>query len=131
LIGIDTNVLVRYIMQDDVSQAELAGRFFNSLDTSDPGFISLVTLAELGWVLGRSFKLKRLKIVHAQEKLLNSEQLMVELDPLVREALELFQQGNADFADCLIAKCSEAAGCDSVVTFDRKAAKSLRMKLLS
>jgi len=101
-----------------------------SLATADPGFISLVTLAEFCWVMNRKYKFSRDKFVKALLTLLNSQELLIEVDPVVREALELFDQSNADFGDCLIDRCSSAAGCDSTVTFDRKSAKALGMRLL-
>jgi predicted nucleic-acid-binding protein len=131
LIGIDTNVLVRYITQDDQRQSESANTFIESLTKSNPGFISLVSLVELCWVLNRGYRLSRAQFILALWTVINSEQFLVEVEWLVREALQLFEQGNADFGDCLIVRCAQTAGCESIVTFDKKAAKSLGMQLLS
>jgi predicted nucleic-acid-binding protein len=130
LIGIDTNVLIRYITQDDPHQSKIANRFIESLSKVNPGFISLVSLVEFCWVLNRSYNLSRQEFVRALLTLAKSESFIIELEWLVRDALSLFENSNADFGDCLIAKCVQVAGCNSVVTFDRKAAKSLGMKLL-
>jgi predicted nucleic-acid-binding protein len=130
LTGIDTNILVRYVIQDDPRQSSIASSFLDSLAAENPGYITLVSLAELCWVFLQRYKLPRTSFTHSVESLLASEEIEIESESIVRQALSLFNQSNADFADCLIAGCSRAAGCDAVVTFDKKAAKSTGMTLL-
>ena len=131
MIGIDTNVLIRYVIQDDPRQSAIASAFLDSLTPENPGFITLVSLTELCWVLIKRYKLPRTGFTRALDSLLASEEMEVESESIVRQALSLFIQSNIDFADCLVAGCARAAGCSSVVTFDRNAAKTLGMKLLS
>jgi predicted nucleic-acid-binding protein len=130
LIGLDTNVLVRYITQDDPDQTKIASSLIRSRTADSPGYVSLVTIGEPYWVLRRSFKTPRVGILVAFEALLHSEELVIQEGRLVEEALMRAILGNADFSDCLIECCSRAAGCTAVYTFDRKAAKSAGMQLL-
>ena len=131
-IGIDTNILVRYILQDDLAQAARASRFIDSLSKNSPGYITLVTIAELFWVLDRTYRLTRSQFVLAMDELLDSEGIEFQDEFRVVEAINLFiRNATADFSDCLIARCSLAAGCESTMTFDKTAAKSAGMTLLN
>ena len=130
LTGIDTNVLVRFITRDDPYQTSLATVFMDSLTIESPGFISLVVLAELFWVLNHSYKASRTSIIRTLKTLLSSSELFVEDTELVYEALAMYQETNADFDDCLIAKCAYRSGCQDVVAFDRKAARDIGMRVL-
>lgn len=131
MTGIDTNVLVRFITRDDPFQTSLASGFMNSLTIASPGFISLVVLAELFWVLNHSYKTSRTSIVRTLEALLLTSEFILEDPELVYEALKMYKDKNADFDDCLIAKCAHRSGCHTVVTFDCKAARSIGMTLLT
>ncbi len=101
-----------------------------SLSNEQKGFISLVAIAELGWVLNRSYKFIRVDFIQALKALLGSQVLLIESEQRVKEALLLFAQSNADFGDCLIAACSHSYSCTSTVTCDKQAATSLGMELL-
>ena len=131
MIGLDTNVLVRYIMQDDSKQSPLAIRIVESLSAEMPGFVPLVAIVELGWVLSSAYELRRNQLVEAFEALLRTKELVVERGEIVWKALRLFQRTPGDFADCLIACSAEAAGCAKTMTFDRGAAKSGGMTLIA
>jgi predicted nucleic-acid-binding protein len=131
MIGLDTNVLVRYIMQDDSKQSPLATRIVESLSAELPGFVPLVAIVELGWVLSSAYELRRSQLVEAFEALLRTKELVVERGEIVWKALRLFQRTPGDFADCLIACSAEAAGCAKTMTFDRGAAKSGGMTLIA
>ncbi|WP_263356271.1 PIN domain-containing protein [Acidicapsa ligni] len=131
MIGIDTNILVRFITQDDPYQSAIANAFMASLTADKPGFIPLVTIVELWWVLSRGYKLSRAQCIQATATLLASQQLVIEAEPLVWDALLLVEQTNSDLSDCLIAGCARASGCNSVVTFDRNAVKATGMQLLT
>ena len=131
MIGLDTNILVRYIVQDDPHQTATAVAFMDSLTSQNQGFVSLVTVAELCWVLNRTYKLSRIEFSGALQILLDSDELLIEGNDLVKEALRLFSKSKADFDDCLIERCSRAAGCTSIATFDKNAAKALGMQLLT
>lgn len=131
MTGLDTNVLVRYIMQDDAKQSPLATRLVESLSAQSPGFVPLVAVVELGWVLSSAYELDRAQLVQACEALLRSKEIVVDRAETVWKALRVFQSGNADFADCLIERTASAAGCGRTMTFDRGAAKGCGMTLLS
>jgi predicted nucleic-acid-binding protein len=131
MIGLDTNVIVRYIMQDDAGQAAMATELIESLTGEAPGFITLVSIVELVWVLSSSFKLKRAQIVQVLEILLQSRQLMVDQAEHVVRAVRAYASGDADFADCLIERTAAAAGCTRTVTFDVTASKSAGMVLIN
>jgi predicted nucleic-acid-binding protein len=131
MIGLDTNVLVRYIMQDDAKQASLATRLVESLSAEAPGFLPLVAVVELAWVLSSAYDLDRAQLVEAFEGVLRTKELVIERAEVVWKALRAFQSVNADFADCLIAHSAASAGCEKTMTFDRGAAKSAGMTLLA
>jgi predicted nucleic-acid-binding protein len=131
MIGLDTNVLVRYIMQDDAKQAPQATRLVESLSAEAPGFLPLVAVVELAWVLSSAYDLDRAQLVEAFEGVLRTKELVIERAEVVWKALRAFQSVNADFADCLIAHSAASAGCEKTMTFDRGAAKSGRMTLLA
>jgi predicted nucleic-acid-binding protein len=130
MIGLDTNVLVRYIMQDDAKQAALSSRLVESFADS-AGFIPLIVIAELSWVLSSAYGLSREQLAEALEGVLRSKEWVVEKADIVWQAVRLFQNGSADFADCLIFRSAAAAGCEKTMTFDRDAAKSGGMTLLA
>lgn len=130
MIGLDTNVLVRYIMQDDARQSAQATRLVESLSVGSPGFVPLVSVVELAWVLSSAYDLDRTQLVLAFEGLLRTKEIVVERAETVWKAVRAFQDGSADFADCLIERSAAAAGCERTMTFDRGAAKGCGMVLV-
>ena len=130
MTGLDTNVIVRYIMQDDPNQSPLATRVIESLSADAPGFVPLVSVVELGWVLQSAYGLDRTQLIEALGALLRTKELLVECAEIVWRALRQLQVTNADFADCLISLSASSAGCTSTMTFDRSAAKSAGMTLI-
>jgi predicted nucleic-acid-binding protein len=131
MIGLDTNVLVRYIMQDDAKQAVLATRLVESLSVELPGFVPLVSVVELAWVLSSAYGLDRGQVVQAFESLLRTKEITVERAEIVWKALRIFQGANVDFADCLIERSAAVAGCDRTMTFDRGAVRGCGMTLVA
>ncbi len=131
MIGLDTNVLVRYLAQDDVRQAAQANEVMESLSAQAPGFISIVALIETVWVLGDLYARKREDIAALLEVLLETEGLVLQMAPLVRQVLREYGSGRADFADHLIACLGAAEGCQSTLTFDKTAARDAGMRLVS
>ena len=131
MIGLDANVLVRYIMQDDARQSALATRLVESLSVESPGFVPLVSVVELAWVLSSAYELDRGQVVQAFEGLLRTKEIAVERAEIVWKALRVFRSANADFADCLIERSAAVAGCDRTMTFDRGAARSCGMTLVT
>ena len=130
MIGLDTNVLVRYIMQDDAKQAAKAVALVESLTVEVPGFVSLVSIVELGWVLSSSYRLSREQVAQALDLLLRTKQMIVDRADRVLSALRVFKAGSADLADCLIERTAASAGCDRTMTFDAGAAKTAGMTLI-
>ena len=131
MIGLDTNVLVRYIMQDDARQSSLATRLVESLSAESPGFLPLVSVVELAWVLSSAYELDRAQLVEVFESLLRTKEIVVERAETVWKAIRVFQGASADFADCLIERSAAVAGCDRTMTFDRGAVKGCGMTLVS
>jgi predicted nucleic-acid-binding protein len=121
MIGLDTNVVVRYLTHDDPAQTAAAVRVIDSLSLESPGFIALIVIVELVWVLEGSYRLKKNEIEQVLETLLRSKELVIERAEIVWQALRRFSASRADFADCLIERSAHAAECQYTVTFDRNA----------
>jgi len=130
MIGIDTNILVRFFAQDDLLQAQVAESFLAKLKPESQGFISLVTLAEFTWVLRTKCGLAKTMIISCLEHLLDSPELVVEAQEIVAEALGTYSRSRAQFADCLIERSGCFAGCAETVTFDKDASRFAGMRLL-
>jgi predicted nucleic-acid-binding protein len=129
MIGLDTNIVVRYLTHDDAAQTATAVRIIDSLSHDSPGFVSLIVIAELVWVLETSYRFKKSEIERVLDTLLRSKELVIERAEIVWQALRRFGASRADFADCLIERCGHAAECQYTATFDQNAA-SAGMKLL-
>lgn len=130
MIGLDSNVVLRHLVADDRKQAVAAGEVFESLTDARPGFISLTALVEVAWVLERGYRQSRSQVLDLLERLLSSRELEFEDAETVWRAL-VQARGGAGFADALIADTAELFGCSETVTFDRRAADRLGMRLLS
>ncbi len=130
MIGLDTNILVRYIMQDDAKQSPKASALIESLNADSPGFITLVSIVELYWVLTSSYGLTGQQVKQVLEVLLRTKQIIVDRADQVLRALRVFDDGKADFADCLIERTAAAAGCGQTMTFDVGATKHTGMTLI-
>ena len=132
MIGLDTNVVIRYLTQDDPKQAPIATRLMEkTLSSDDPGYIPLVVLAEIVWVLVSLYSVDRAGVADVVGGLLTTEQLRVESAELVWCAKRRYEASKADFSDALIAECALAAGCKRAVTFDRTAAATSGFELLT
>jgi len=131
VLGVDTNVLVRYLARDDIRQTAIATDFFNTRLTADqPAFVSLIVLLETVWVLSSSYKYSKALIVEVVEKILNAAELVVEDSAGVGLALDLYCDTKVDFADALIAVHNSNNGCETTVTFDKVLAETGLAKLL-
>jgi len=130
MIGLDTNVVVRYLTHDHAAQTAAAVRIIDSLSQDSPGFLSLIVIAELVWVLEVSYRFKKNEIERVLETLLRSRELVIERAEIVWQALRKFGISRVDFADCLIERCGHAAECQYTVTFDQNAAGAAGMRLL-
>jgi len=131
LIGLDTNVVIRYLVQDDPAQALAATRLIErSLSPENPGLITAVTLCEIVWVLAECYQADRARIESVIEGLLASRQVVVEEAEVVWRALRDWREVTADFSDALIGRWVAALGGSKTVTFDRAAAKLPQFELL-
>jgi len=130
MIGLDTNVLVRYLTHDDPAQTAAAIRVMDSLSFDSPGFLSLIVIAELVWVLSISYRYQKKEIEQVLDNLLRSKELVIERGDIVSQTSRAFKAGRADFADYLIERCAHAAECQFTITFDRRAATVPGMRLL-
>ncbi len=131
MIGVDTNVVVRFLAQDDDVQSPIATRFMSRLSRERPGFVSSVVLAEITWVLSRAYKASRDDIAAAVEGLLRSAELVVENSAASYRALALYRTARlVEFADALIAETAALAGANETVSFDTRASAELGMRLL-
>lgn len=128
--GLDANVVVRFFVNDDPTQFRQAGDLFNSLTAQNPGFISLVALAEFVWVLRAIYQVSKAEIVEFLGRLASSSTLMLESHDAVAETIVRFARGKADFADYLIESSGRRAGCSQTLTFDVLASRSASMHLL-
>lgn len=132
MIGVDTNVLIRYLTQDDPRQSAIATRFIEArLSEENPGFVSAVTLCEIAWVLAASYGADRKRVRQTVENLLTTRQLVIEHSELVWKALRASEGGQADFSDALIGQIAAASGCETTVTFDRAAGRLPGFELLT
>jgi predicted nucleic-acid-binding protein len=129
MIGIDTNVLLRYVLRDDEVAYGHAAEAMDELTPDDPGFITQVTMAEFYWVLARSYRVSREECLEIVRGLIETDSLEFDdAEGLVR-ALTL-AEGGADFSDALIQGAMELFGVTETVTLDRAASQRLGWRLL-
>jgi predicted nucleic-acid-binding protein len=122
MIGLDTNILVRYLTQDHAIQSPIATDLIeNRLSEHELGFVTTVALAETIWVLERAYELNAAQIAGALTRLLQVGTLMVESEAEVFQAMVAVQEGQGRFADVLIGALAAKSGCLYTVTFDKKA----------
>ena len=122
MIGLDTNILIRYLTQDDPIQSSKATDILERrLTRTNPGFVSIIVMVEVVWVLDRAYGLTGQEIATAVERLLQVEVLVIENEQEVFTAMLAVKQGLRSFADALIAELGARAGCTRTLTFDQKA----------
>ena len=132
MTGLDTNVLVRYLAQDDAVQSARATRLIErELSVRNPGLVSLVVLGELLWVLASAYAVHERDLVSIVERLLGAKELQVEAPQLVRQALAVKTPSSAGLADILIGLSHQAQGAAGTVSFDKRAAKLPGWRLLA
>jgi predicted nucleic-acid-binding protein len=124
MIGVDTNILIRYLTQDHPSQSKLVNLLFeNSEKHKTPLYINLVTLCEVIWVLESCYEQSKEIIMTTIETMLKTPSLKFEHEGIIGIALLEFITSSADFTDCLIAKYNLKYGCNCTYTFDKNASK--------
>ena len=126
MIGLDTNVLLRYLLGDDPAQSSRATEIVDGrLTEQDPGFVSLVSVLEIVWVLGSLYKRTRWEIADHIEMMLAADTLEVQNEQEVYEAVVALRNGRGSFEDALIGSLGVWRGCSATLTFDQDAAKRL------
>ncbi len=132
MIGLDTNVLVRYLAQDDPNQTRAATELIEKNCTeNNPAFINHVVLCETIWVLQKCYHVDKVLIVEILGKILSTEQFEIHKIHIVWRAFQEFQQrGKIDFADCLLSQVNKDNGCKGTYTFDKAAAATDGFNLL-
>jgi len=131
MIGLDTNVLVRFLTQDDAIQGQAAAALIESRCTRDsPGHVALIVLCELVWVLRKAYGYDRAVIAGVLEKVLVSAELEVEGEDLAWHAVRAYRSGPADFADYVITHSNRRAGCEMTYTFDQRLAQDEQAALV-
>lgn len=132
MIGLDTNVVIRYLVQDDPKQAGLATRFIEkTISAEAPGFLSHIVLCETVWVLEDCYSRSRAQVATILQTLFTAKQIVVQEPELAWKALRSVQTHAIDFSDALIGLAGTQAGCNHNVTFDKDAAKLEGFELLS
>jgi len=122
MIGLDSNILVRYLTQDDPIQSPKATAIIERrLTEENPGFVCIVAMAETVWVLDRAYGLAMHEIAAAIERMLQTDVLVVENEQEVFTAMIALKEGHGSFADALIVALGARVGCSRTLTFDRKA----------
>ncbi len=125
MYALDTNVLVRYIVQDNKEQAQQAAAAIERLTSEGPAFISCVVLCEVHWVLKTAYKIAKEERLATLKKLLSVAVFAIERLECCTKALKHYEKGQADFSDYLIQEIAKAEEYDTVLTFDAKAQKDL------
>jgi predicted nucleic-acid-binding protein len=124
MTGLDTNILVRYFAQDDPIQSRRATELMeNRLSEDEPGFVSLVAMVEMVWVLGGVYTLSNQEIASVIERMLQADTLVIQNEQEVFTAAVALRTGRGSFADALIGALGAWTGCSSTLTFDVKASR--------
>lgn len=127
MIALDTNVVIRFLTQDDPDQSARATALFADLTEAAPGYLCREVMVEMVWVLERAYSLPRGDIARAVDGLLSAAEIVVEDTDRVGLAVERYRQGGAGFSDQMIALAARDAGCGTTFSFDRKAVASAGM----
>jgi predicted nucleic-acid-binding protein len=131
VIGLDTNVVVRHLVQDDRAQSARATRLIESAESEgETLFLCQIVLCEIVWVLESAYREPRIRVAEALEKILLAPVFVVEERDEVRAALAAYRDGSADFADHLVGLSGTRHGCSRTVTFDRSLARVSGFELL-
>lgn len=124
--GIDTNVLVRYLVADDPLQAVKAKRYMESGTT----YVNCIVLCETVWVLESAYDYDRKAIADTLERVLSTHEIEVEDAEMALAALQDYRRSSAGFTDCLIGRRNANFGCDQTLSFDKRAKDAWRFKIL-
>jgi predicted nucleic-acid-binding protein len=131
MIGLDTNLLVRFFISDNPIQFSKVEALLQSLTENQPGWVGLAVILELSWVLNKIYRIDKVGIEQILEDLLSRKEIVIEQAEVVRHALQIYRGATVGFADCLISSSAHAAGCVRTLTFDIDAAKTAGMTLIT
>ena len=124
MLGLDTNVLVRFLVRDDIAQYERVRKLIKGeVDRGKQVFVSLMVLLKLEWVLRSRYGLSKAEILEAMSHLLDAAEICFEDESTLEEALFLWGDSSADFADCMIGAKHRRQGCSATASFDTRAIK--------
>lgn len=124
MLGIDTNILVRFLVQDDETQFEKARKLIKrEIAAGRRVFVNQLVLLETEWVLRSRYSVPKSLIIEAISGLLDANDVQFEDEPTIEEAIFIWKESTADFADCLIGAKNRRLGCRATATFDLKASK--------
>ena len=124
MLGIDTNVLVRFLVRDDEVQFEKARKLIKrEVVAGRRVFVNQLVLMETEWVLRSRYTVPKHQIIEAISGLLDAADVQFEDEPAIEEALFIWKDASADFADCLIGVRNKRMGCRATMSFDVKASK--------
>lgn len=118
--GLDTNVLIRYLVKDDMLQAKKASQVIKKIVTSGGRcFINRIVLCEMVWVLESAYGYSRREIINVLDIMLRTKQFEIESKDIIRQAVDDYRKGSGDLADYIIARVNRSKGCDTTLTFDQ------------
>lgn len=131
MVSLDTNVLIRFIVKDDVVQSRLAAGLINDAKASgQSAMVTMLVVLECEWVLRSAYQFSKIEILAVLAGLLRAGEVNLENDPVLEYALELWDRSTSNFANCFILAHSRALGCSTMVTFDKRASKLANCTLL-
>jgi predicted nucleic-acid-binding protein len=120
MIALDTNVLIRFLVEDDAAQSQRAARLVDrAIDASESLFVSDIVLAETAWVLTRAYGISKTELLRVLRQLQAAKHLQFESSDVLAHALDVWEAGKGDFSDYLILSRAQANGCEAVATFDK------------
>ena len=132
MVSLDTNVVIRFIVQDDASQFRLASGLIRQAKASGQwAVVTILVVLECEWVLRSGYQYSKIQILSLLHALVHDGDVLVEDYPVLEKALDLWEQSSAQFANCFILAKSLALGCSTMVTFDKRASKLVNCSLLS
>lgn len=132
MAGLDTNVLVRWLVGDDGHQSKQVEALLKSITSrQQPLFVPITVILELEWVLRSRYGFGKSSVLFALNALLDTRELEFQSESAIEKAMHTFRQSNADFADCLHAALCSDARRSPLLTFDAKAARVADVRLVS
>lgn len=129
-IGLDTNLIVRYLTDDDPEQADAVEELFRSYEKDTTFVINEVVLAELNWVLISVYNYSKANFIETINQIFNTRNITFSKPVLVKEACEIYAKNEADFSDCYLGVLNRNEDCETTFTFDKKASQHSNFTLL-